>query len=133
LTHGRFDHAALLPAIRQAYAPHVYAQSPFVGADTVVRDGQVFHTPNHSDDSICPYCQADGEIFVGDTTAVIRSVDGTQEDSPIRDLERLYALDVCAMNSGHGKPVTEGGKELIGVSLRTVRAGLRQRMTPGPN
>jgi glyoxylase-like metal-dependent hydrolase (beta-lactamase superfamily II) len=134
LTHGHFDHSALLPTIRQAYAPHVYAQSAFVGADTVVQDGQVLrcgdrwlqvlHTPNHSDDSICLFCQTDGVLFVGDTPVVIRSVDGTYEDRFVRALEHLCRLDVHAIYFGHGDPVMEGARALLAESLGNVRAAV---------
>jgi glyoxylase-like metal-dependent hydrolase (beta-lactamase superfamily II) len=137
LTHGHFDHSALLPTIRESFAPRVYAHSAFAGADTAIQDGQVLrcgdrwfqvlHTPSHSDDSICLFCQTDGVLFVGDTPVVIRSVEETYEERFVRALKRLCQLDVRAIYFGHGDPITEGGKELIGESLRNVRAALSTR------
>jgi glyoxylase-like metal-dependent hydrolase (beta-lactamase superfamily II) len=137
LTHGHFDHSALLPTIRQAFAPHVYAQSAFVEADTIIRDGQVLrcgdrwfqvlHTPNHSDDSICLFCQTDGVLFVGDTPVVIRSAEGTYEDRFVRALEHLCQLDVRAIYFGHGDPVMQGAQAVLAESLGNVRAALLRR------
>jgi glyoxylase-like metal-dependent hydrolase (beta-lactamase superfamily II) len=136
LTHGHFDHAALLPTIRESFAPRVYAHSTFAGADVIARDGQtlrcgdrlfkVIYTPGHSDDSICLFCQADGVLFVGDTPVVIRSVDGTYEERFVRALERLCQLDVHAIYFGHGDPVMEGAQALLAESLRNVRAALQR-------
>jgi glyoxylase-like metal-dependent hydrolase (beta-lactamase superfamily II) len=137
LTHGHFDHSALLPTIRQAYAPHVYAHSAFVGADTVIQDRQVLHcgdrlfevvyTPGHSDDSICLYCQAEGVLFAGDTPVIIRSLDGSHEPAFVQALERLCQLDVKAIYFGHGDPVTEGGQALLLESLKNVRQAISPR------
>jgi glyoxylase-like metal-dependent hydrolase (beta-lactamase superfamily II) len=137
LTHGHFDHSALLPTIRQAYAPHVYAQSAFVGADTVIQDGQVLrcgdrwfqvlHTPNHSDDSICLYCQMDGMLFVGDTPVLIRSTDGSYEERFVQALEKLCQLDVKTIYFGHGDPVTEGGQRLLIESLENVKRAMAMK------
>ena len=131
ITHGHFDHTALLPKIREVYQPVVYAHSAFVGADVVVKDGQVLHcgdrffeviyTPGHSDDSICLYCQTDGALFVGDTPVVIRSTDGTYEDRFVAALERLCRLDVRTIYFGPGDPLTINTHATLLDSLRNVR------------
>jgi glyoxylase-like metal-dependent hydrolase (beta-lactamase superfamily II) len=131
LTHGHFDHTALLPTLRELYQPVVYAHSAFVGADEVLRDGQVLHcgdryfevihTPGHSDDSICLYCQTDGALFVGDTPVVIRSTDSTYEDRFVAALERLCRLDVRTIYFGHGDPLTTDAQAALRSSLRNVR------------
>lgn len=139
LTHGHFDHAALLPAIRETYGPVVYAHSTFAGADCILKDGQtlrcgdrvfqVIYTPGHSNDSICLYCEEDGVLFVGDTPVVIRSADATHEGDFIRALERLCRKDVKTIYFGHGNPVTCGAKELICASLENIRQSLRAVIT----
>lgn len=130
-THSHFDHVALLPRVRERYQPVVYALSAFVGADIVLHDGQllrcgdrtfeIIHTPGHSDDSICLYCQADGVLFVGDTPVVIRSTGGTYEDRFVAALDRLCRLDVRAIYFGHGAPLMEGAHDTLLKSLRNVR------------
>ena len=136
-THGHFDHTALLPQIRQRYQPVVYAYSAFVGADEVLRDGQVLHcgdryfeviyTPGHSDDSICLYCQTDGALFVGDTPVIIRTTDGTHEDRFVAALERLCRLDVHTIYFGHGEPLTVNPRNALLSSLRNVRIARGER------
>jgi glyoxylase-like metal-dependent hydrolase (beta-lactamase superfamily II) len=137
ITHGHFDHTALLPQIRQLYQPTVYAFSAYVGADELVHDGQVLHcgdryfevihTPGHSDDSICLYCQTDGALFVGDTPVVIRSTDGTYEDRFVAALERLCRLDVRTIYFGHGDPMTVNARAALQGSLRNVRIARGER------
>ena len=136
-THSHFDHTALLPQIRQRYQPVVYAYSAFIGADEILRDGQILHcgdryfeviyTPGHSDDSICLYCQTDGVLFVGDTPVVIRSTDGTHEDRFVAALERLCRLDVRAIYFGHGDPLTVNPRAALLASLRNVRVARGER------
>ena len=137
ITHGHFDHTALLPQVRQHYQPVVYAFSAFVGADEMLHDGQVLHcgdrffevihTPGHSDDSICLYCQTDGALFVGDTPVVIRSTTGTYEDRFVVALERLCRLDVRTIYFGHGEPLDVNARATLQLSLRNVRVARGER------
>jgi len=134
LTHGHFDHAALLPAIREAFHPVVYAHSAFVKADRILEDGQtlrcgdrmfeVFHTPGHSNDSICLYCQEDGVLFVGDTPVIITSTDGSYEQDFIQALKRLCRKDVKAVYFGHGDPLFDDCNARLRSSLRNVRKAI---------
>jgi len=134
LTHGHFDHAALLPAVRARYNPRVYAHALFAGADLVARDSQVLrcgdcsfqviHTPGHSDDSICLYCAQEGALFVGDTPVVIRTVNGSYEPRFVEALERLCQLEVRSIYFGHGDPVLEGGQAVLLESLVNVKRSL---------
>jgi len=137
LTHGHFDHAALLPAIREAFQPVVYAHSAFVKADRILEDGQtlrcgdrmfeVIYTPGHSNDSICLYCQEDGVLFVGDTPVIVRSTDGSYEQDFIQALERLCRKDVKAIYFGHGAPLFDDCNARLRSSLRNVRESLGRR------
>jgi len=134
LTHGHFDHAALLPAIREAFQPVVYAHSAFVKADHVLEDGQtlrcgdrmfeVLYTPGHSNDSICLYCEEDGVLFVGDTPVVITSTDGSYEEDFVHALERLCRKDVKTIYFGHGDPLFDDCNACLRSSLRNVRESL---------
>lgn len=133
LTHGHFDHAANLLAIREAFDPVVYAHSAFVDADCTLRDGQrlrcgdrtceVIYTPGHSNDSISLYCEGERVLFVGDTPVLIRSPDATYAGSFVRGLERLCARDVETIYFGHGEPVTHGCNRRLSQSLQLVRGG----------
>ncbi len=136
LTHSHFDHTAFLPKIRELYQPVVYALSAFAGADVVLQDGQllhcgdrffeVIHTPGHSDDSICLYCQADGVLFVGDTPVIIRSVNGTYEPRFVQALERLCQKDVRTIYFGHGDPLSENAQAVLLESLHNVRRAIER-------
>jgi len=136
LTHGHFDHAALLPAIREAFDPMVYAHSTFVEADRILEDWQklrcgdrmfeVIHTPGHSSDSICLYCQEDGVLFAGDSPVIITSTDGSYEENFVRALERICQKDVRAIYFGHGDPLLNDCNARLRSSLRNIRESLRR-------
>jgi len=134
LTHCHFDHAGMLPAIRETYHPVVYARSTFVEADHLLVDGQtlqcgdrvfeVIHTPGHSSDSICLYCEEDGALFVGDTPVLIRSGDMSYEDDFVQALERLCNRDVKTIYFGHGDPLQQDCNAQLHASWgRISRAG----------
>jgi len=137
LTHGHFDHASLLPAIRDEFAPQVYAFHSFDGVNHTLRDGQtlkladrwfeVIHTPGHTSDSICLYCAQEAVIFSGDTSLIIYGTDGSYEEAFISALERIARKDIKAIYPGHGDPMTEGVKRLIYMSLDNVRESKRAK------
>jgi glyoxylase-like metal-dependent hydrolase (beta-lactamase superfamily II) len=135
LTHGHSDHCALLPQVREAFHPKVFAFSPnIVGVDIVLRDGdrlrmgdedfEVIHTPGHSSDSICLYNRAEGVLFAGDTPLLIMSSTGTYEDGFLSALEKLCARDVRRIYFGHGAPLTERCNERLRESQRMAMAGI---------
>ena len=129
LTHNHFDHCALLPQVRAAYHPKVFAFSPHtVGVDHLLRDGdtikmgdgefEVIHTPGHSSDSICLYNQAEGVLFAGDSPLLITSPGQTHEDGFLAALAKLCARDVRRIYFGHGAPLTERCNERLRESRR---------------
>ena len=135
LTHDHSDHCALLPQVRQAFHPTVFAYSPNIaGVDVVLRDGdtlrmgdgdfEVIHTPGHSSDSICLYNPAEGVLFAGDTPLLITSPAGTYEAGFLSALKKLCARDVRRIYFGHGAPLTEGCNERLRESLRMAAAGI---------
>jgi len=136
LTHSHFDHAELLPVIRELFQPAVYAYSPAVeGVDHLLSDGdslvlgdrtfEVIHTPGHTDDSICLYGERDGVLFVGDAPLLINSVDGTYQAGFIRALERLCSKRIRRIYFGHGKPLLEGCDARLRASLRNVQESMK--------
>ena len=135
LTHDHSDHCALLPQIRGAFHPKVFAYSPNIGGvDIVLHDGdtlrmgdedfEVIHTPGHSSDSICLYNRAEGVLFAGDSPLMITSSTGTYEGEFLSALEKLCARDVRRIYFGHGTPLTERCNERMRESLKMATAGI---------
>ena len=130
LTHAHFDHAAMLPAIREAFHPVVYAHRTFRGADRVLAHGdllrcgdktfETIHTPGHTNDSISLYCPQDGVLFVGDTPVLIMGADGSYEEGFIHALQCLCRRDVKAIYFGHGDPLLNDCNARLRCSLRNV-------------
>ena len=133
LTHGHYDHVSLLPAIKDEFDPEVYAFHSFDGVNHLLRDGQtmkladrlfeVIHTPGHTSDSICLYCEQDAVIFSGDTSLIISTANGSYQENFITAFERIARKNITAIYPGHGRPITNGVKQLIYRSLDNVRKG----------
>ena len=131
LTHSHYDHAGLLAQIRTHFEPVVYAFSAYVGGiDQLVNDGdmlklgdrrfEVIHTPGHSSDSICLYCEAEGVLFAGDTPLIIRRAGDTYDERFILALEKISRKDVRAIYFGHGPALLENCNARIRASLENV-------------
>jgi len=137
LTHDHYDHTALLPRVREAFHPKVFAFSPNIdGVDGLLRDGdaikmgdayfEVIHTPGHSSDSICLYNRSEGVLFAGDTPVVNASQDGTYEAGFLAALEKICARDVRRIYFGHGPPLAEHCNKRLRESLRMAASSVRQ-------
>lgn len=124
LTHGHGDHSALLPQVRAAFQPRVFAFSPNVdGVDCLLHDGdtvrmgdrdfEIIHMPGHSSDSVCLYNGDEGVLFAGDSPLLIGSPDGTYEAGFLAALEKVCARDVRRIYFGHGAPLTERCNERL--------------------
>ena len=132
LTHGHFDHVSALPLIRQAFAPVVYAFTPFEGVDHLLRDGQmlrfgdrdfeVIHTPGHSHDSVCFYCAEEAVIFAGDTPLLIEAMHGTHEEAFARALRRIAGERLERIYLGHGSPQTDNVSAHLQASVASLGA-----------
>ena len=134
LTHCHSDHCALLPRVREAFHPKVFAFSPNVdGVDRLLRDGdairmgdedfEVIHTPGHSSDSICLYNARAGVLFAGDSPLLIESPEETYEAGFLAALDKLCARDVRWIYFGHGAPLAERCNERLRESREMAAAG----------
>ncbi|MCZ2418104.1 MAG: MBL fold metallo-hydrolase [Burkholderiales bacterium] len=131
LTHNHFDHTKNLAAIKKQYNTKVYAFSPGDFVDELLKDGQmisiadmvfqVIHTPNHSSDSICLYCEEEGVLFSGDAPLRITSISGSYSNDFIRTIERLHRLNIRTIYSGHDLPLKKGVKEMLEMTLKNVK------------
>lgn len=134
LTHSHYDHASLLPTIKESYNPKVFAASTslpevdaiLVGGERVRiadRDFEVILTPGHSSDSICLYCEEERVIFAGDTPLVIITQDSQYEADFIRALEYITRKRVDAIYFGHGDPLLVNCEQVLRNSLMNVLSG----------
>ncbi|MBW1702484.1 MAG: MBL fold metallo-hydrolase [Deltaproteobacteria bacterium] len=131
LTHGHYDHVDLLPIIKDEFNPDVYAFHSFNGVTHVLRDGQtlrladrwfeIIHTPGHTSDSICLYCEEEAVLFSGDTSLIITTTNGSHQEDFTRSLERIARKSITAVYPGHGPPLTFKVKQSIYASLDNVR------------
>lgn len=130
LTHGHFDHAGGLPAIKDMFNPHVYAYERREGVDDSFHRGQilrmgdrefrVLHSPGHSPDSICLYCSEERVLFSGDTPVNIRALGGCYSSDLVRSLKNIAALRIDVIYSGHNDPIARNAERIIRATLDTV-------------
>lgn len=132
LTHTHFDHVGGLGAIVEKYKPDVYAFTVVPGVTHKLHGGQilrlgdrlfeVMHTPGHSSDSICLYGPDDQALFSGDTPIRILTPGGTYPDDFRASLERIAALKLRTIYSGHDDPVTEHAEAIVQHTMQNVRS-----------
>ncbi|MDR3592532.1 MAG: MBL fold metallo-hydrolase [Negativicutes bacterium] len=130
LTHGHFDHCAGAKFIKRKYSCLTLGFSSQKPVDQTVRDGQilrcgdhdfeVIHTPGHSGDSICLYCEKEAVLFSGDTQLVIRTPGGCYTEEFVESLERLGRRRIIAVYPGHGTPLRGNVGAMIADTLRNV-------------
>lgn len=113
LTHTHSDHAALLPEVKNAFNPKVYAFNKHMkGVDSHLDDGdrikiadrdfEVLHITAHSYDSICLYCEEEGVLFAGDTSFPIEFENPMLEAQNSYALSRLHGKKMSTVYYGHG-------------------------------
>ena len=130
LTHEHFDHSAGLHHFINHYHPTVIALSQSLAITHKAYDGQkirvgdrdaeILLTPGHSSDSICVYVPEEKTLFSGDTPLSIKTTGGTYTKDYLKSLERLVALDISIIYSGHDYPVMKNGNELIEMTYKNV-------------
>lgn len=131
ITHAHYDHTGILPEICKLYNPKVYAFSKFSDYVTgLVKDLQkvkiadklfeVIHSPGHSNDSICLYCQEDGVLFAGDAPLIITSNDSSYESDFIEVIKRLSRLNIQKIYFGHGAPLETNCSQVLRDSFKIL-------------
>ena len=132
LTHSHYDHASLLPQINETFSPTAHAHSDSLKCvDIVLKGGEtlrigdrvfeVIHTPGHTHDSICLYCEEDGVLFVGDTPVIIRVPGCTFEERFVSAMQYIATKDVKAIYFGHGRPMLENCNAAIRNSIMNIK------------
>jgi glyoxylase-like metal-dependent hydrolase (beta-lactamase superfamily II) len=132
LTHEHFDHAGGIKEIKQKYNPKIYAYKDFKGVDEVLRDGQiitmgdrqfeVIHTPAHSSDSLCLYCEQEKVFFSGDTPVRVMTVGGSYSEEFINALEKITRRNIQTIYSGHDKPIREKVRDMMVETLKNIKS-----------
>jgi glyoxylase-like metal-dependent hydrolase (beta-lactamase superfamily II) len=130
LTHEHFDHAGGLKFILKQFKPDVIAYSKIPGVTRKAYDNmhikigdrfcRILHTPGHSHDSICIYCEEDKILFSGDTALNIKTPGGSYSSEYVEALKRLAELKVESIYSGHDDPILTNGWKIIDYTLHNV-------------
>ncbi|HNU92301.1 MAG TPA: MBL fold metallo-hydrolase [Spirochaetota bacterium] len=141
LTHSHFDHAAGLGAVKRRFDPIVRAFGRVEGSGSPLANGEiirmgdaffeVIHIPGHSNDSIFLYSKSEGVLFSGDSPVNIRSSDGTYSEEFTAVMERVCALPIETIYSGHDDPITDGARSVLRRSLENIRRSEGRRAYSG--
>jgi glyoxylase-like metal-dependent hydrolase (beta-lactamase superfamily II) len=115
LTHDHPDHAGAAAAVREAAGGVATGAARWPGADVPLADGDVFGplrvvaTPGHATDHLA--FVAGDVCFTGDAVLAESSVFVAPDPGALRGylaaLERLRAMDLALLCTGHGPPVTD--------------------------
>jgi len=135
LTHGHFDHAGGVAALKRRYGAKVLAFSPAAGVDGLLRDGQilkagdgflrVFHIPCHSSDSVCLYAPSARAMFSGDNRILVARTGGVFIREYSGGPAGIGALNIETVYPGHDTPFNSRVQE-------TARAsGFKGRIAEG--
>ncbi len=138
LTHDHYDHASLTHEIKKLFSPTIYAFSNSKGCVDIILRGkeiirvgdrffEVIHTPGHTGDSICLFCEEEGVLFVGDTIPVHGGPGCRYDERFIHALFYIATKDVRAIYYGHGRPTFGRCNAIIENSIKSLR---ESRKTP---
>jgi len=138
LTHDHYDHASLTREIKKEFSPKIYAFSDTkISVDIILRGKEtiragdrlfeVIHTPGHTEDSVCLFCEEEGVLFVGDTIPVHDGPGCTYDERFIHALFYIATKDVRTIYFGHGKPMFGRCNTIIENSIKNIK---QNRKTP---
>lgn len=138
LTHDHYDHASLTREIKKIFSPTIYAFSDSKACVDIILRGketirvgdrlfEVIHTPGHTEDSICLFCEEEGVLFVGDTIPVIGRAGCSFDERFIHALFSISTKDVRAIYYGHGRPTFGRCNTIIENSIENIK---QSRKTP---
>ena len=116
LTHNHYDHTSMLPIIKEKFDPRIHAFSQnILGVNNKLSDGdhlqigdrmfEVIHTPYHSTDSICLYCEEEALLFSGDTPLISDSIPAPGNQIFLQSMRKLAKRKIKIIYGGHGKPI----------------------------
>jgi glyoxylase-like metal-dependent hydrolase (beta-lactamase superfamily II) len=134
ITHNHFDHAGGIRAIKLKFKAKIFAYKDFDDVDEVLKDGQtirmgdrdfeVIHTPGHSSDSVCLYCEKEKALFSGDTPVRIMTVGGSYSGEFISAFEKITRRNIHTIYPGHDKPILERAREMMTATLKNMKSSV---------
>jgi len=137
ITHSHYDHTSLLSQIKKIFNPIVCAfSSSLEGVDIILqhkdnikigdRMFEVIHSPGHSSDSVCLYCEENGILFSGDTPIMIQSPVGSYEEDFVQALRTISRKHVRTVYCGHGPPLLNKCNDIILRSMKNVKMHIKK-------
>ncbi len=132
LTHNHFDHSGGLKTLIQKYNPKIYSYDVFQDGvmklkhGDVIRAGDryldVFHTDQHSSDSVCLICKHEGIVFTGDTPVQVNSTQGNYSRSFGDLIKVMLHMHINTIYPGHGPPIEGDIRTLLHQTLSNIRS-----------
>jgi len=119
---------------QRCLAMHFGGRAPGIVPDRKPQNGdrigalEVIHTPGHTPGGICLYDAKEKILFSGDTVFTGGSFGrydfpGGDRSALLASVERLSALDIEGLYSGHGDPVASGGGRHIAAAHSLLASG----------
>ena len=123
LTHNHFDHIGAVGELTKLYNPQICSAIKTNEVTRVLKDGEllvlgdryfeVIHTPGHSGDSICLYCQQEKILFSGDTPLDIKTEGNSFTEDYFGTISKLADLKIKTIYPGHGDPINTNAEKMI--------------------
>jgi len=138
-THNHFDHTGGVNELVKLYNPQVCSAIKTDYVTRILKDGEllvlgdryfeVIHTPGHSSDSICLYCQQDKILFSGDTPLDIKTDGNSFTEDYFGSISRLAELKIRTIYPGHGDPILVNAERMIHHTYLLVKNYLLNKKT----
>jgi glyoxylase-like metal-dependent hydrolase (beta-lactamase superfamily II) len=135
ITHNHFDHTGGIKNLKEKFKAEALAFNNFSGIDRLLEDGEflklgdckfeVMHTPGHSSDSICLYCQSEKVLFTGDLSIRVYANDSFYTPEYIQSIEKLAQLEIKVVYPGHGALITESPEQIIKKTLKILNNDIK--------
>lgn len=130
ITHGHFDHNGGIQAVKKKYSCLTMGYSLQQNLDKTVQEGdfircgdksfEIIHTPGHSGDSICLFCEEEKVLFSGDMSLTIQTIGGCYTEEFVNSLRKLLKRSISIIYPGHGFPICNQVTEMLSNTLHNV-------------
>jgi hydroxyacylglutathione hydrolase len=82
----------------------------------------VIHTPGHSKDSVCFYCEKEKVLLSGDTPLRVTTMGGSYSVEFINALENISRRNISTIYPGHDAPIKQKVREMVRMTLANVKS-----------